>query len=342
MIELPAILFDGQTSKAHRVRVQIFPDSIVILYRGELHFSRSQFRALTPMRNCPLIIELEGGARLEIDSKDDDKNQIQALLCGNSRLLYWLETHKVGVATSIIGLIISVWLMIQFGIPQCSLWLANKVPQAWADSADSLFLHQLDKISLAPSTLSSDRQQKLRDFLQTHLGARVQVEFRTMNFPNAFALPGQTIVIGDELIKIMDKDELILAVAFHEQSHLKNRHVLARIISSGALPAFAFLMIGDMVGMTESTFSLGILLISNRYSRDFEREADHDALIALKHAGLAQSCFKEALQNIQSATPLEPAKVPAFFNYLSTHPHIDERISNIDEPPCQSIKPPHN
>lgn len=334
MIELPATLFDGKSSKAHEAKVQIYADFILVLFQGQQQFSRNQFRMMTPMKNCPLIIELEGGARLEFAAKDYDIYQVKELFKKKSDFLYWIENHKLVLSVSPVGIIAGVYLAIQIGISNFIMWLATKVPQGWANSADVYVLEQLDEFSFSHSTLPQDRQTKLREILKKHFGEDIQVKFRKIKFPNAFALPGHTIVIGDELVKLMERDEYVVAVAFHENAHLKNRHVLAQMISSAVLPAFAFLVVGDMVGLTESTLSLASVLVNSRYSRDFETQADREAAEQLEYAGLSRACFYEALQRFELVESSSAEKIPKFLNYLSTHPQLEERLKPIGGRPC--------
>ncbi len=339
MIELKASYFDGKTSGARNVTVQLSQKSILIQGGVDVQIPREQLRILNPMQNCPLIIEIKDGARLEIDPRDYSYDQIKSFAGSRNRLVYWLETNLISVLVSAFLIIVGAVYVVQVVLPRFSVVIAEKVPQSWANALDNTIVEQLDGRLLAPTVLPMARQQELLKFLRQKINTPPKILFRKLQMPNAFALAGNTMIISDELVETMDQDEEILAVALHEMAHLKKRHVLSMLISSSALSALAFVVIGDMVGTTEWILNIGVFLVGAKYSRSFEKEADAWALASLEALHLPASCFKEALLHLEKAYSSKVFKQSTLLNYLSSHPGIDERVGKIKGEACEQRAP---
>jgi len=93
------------------------------------------------------------------------------------------------------------------------------MPDSADEAVGELALNQIDGSGLMqPSTLSPREQQAMRDAFEQSVARltvadvpRHHLEFRKSGIgPNAFALPGGTIVLTDELYRRMDGDRDIL------------------------------------------------------------------------------------------------------------------------------------
>ena len=337
MIELKAAYFDGKTSAAHTVQVQVLEDALLILGEAPQKVSRENFRIMSPLRNCPLVIELKDGVRIEVDPKDYDYEQIKSLLKSKGRWLYWFENNLLSVFASLLLVVVGAVFLVQVVLPKFSEAIARKVPQTWAKSLDETIVEQLDGKFFAASELTEERQDELLKYLNQNIEGSQNILLRKLGIPNAFALAGNTMIISDELVTAMEQDEEILAVALHEDGHLKKRHVLSMLISSSALSAAAFVVLGDMVGATEWFLNFGVFLVSAKYSRGFEKEADAFAITSLKSLNLSPACFKEALLNIDKAYTSKLFKENSLFNYISSHPDIRDRVGKISDESCGQL-----
>ncbi len=338
MIELRATFLDGKTSQARDVKLRVLNHSIVIVDGDERTLAQGQYRAMIPTKNGPLIIELVDGGRLEVESGYYHFEQIRNLFTSGSRFVYWLESHSLGVVLSLISVVLGLVFLVQVVLPKLSGSLAARVPQEWANSFDKILVEQLDSKYFSPSKLSPERQQQLTDYLREHIDPRIKILFRELELPNAFALAGNTIIIGDELVEAMSQDEEILSVVFHEEAHLKNRHVLSTIFSSSVLSGVSFFIIGDMVGTTDTILNMGVFLVSAKYSRKFEQQADQGAYASLKRTGLSSSCFKQALLDLEKAYKMSTNPKNKLFNYLSSHPQTTERVAGVKDEVCKPLK----
>ena len=64
--------------------------------------------------------------------------------------------------------------------------------------------------------------------------------------PNAFALPGGTMVMTDQLVELVDHDDAVLTgVLAHELGHLQARHGMRMLVQATAIGAVSSLVFGD-------------------------------------------------------------------------------------------------
>ena len=141
---------------------------------------------------------------------------------------------------------------------------------------------------------------------------------------NAFALPSGIIVVTDELITLSGNDDELMAIFAHEINHVKRRHALRSILQSTGIFFLVTLLTGDVTSIANFASILPALLIENGYSRDFEREADHEAGSLLITLGKGTGPFQDILRKIDSSHP-QTLKLGVF----STHPETLQRIEDL-------------
>ncbi len=140
-------------------------------------------------------------------------------------------------------------------------------------------------------------------------------------FPNAFALPGNTIVVADEFVRLAAQDDEIAAVLAHELGHLEKRHGIQSLLRNSMALLVVASVTGDLSTLTAFAGTVPFLLLQNGYSRGLEREADAYALVLMKERGINPGAFTSILKKMEAA---RPEKGPNF-SYLSTHPDTKER-----------------
>jgi Zn-dependent protease with chaperone function len=143
---------------------------------------------------------------------------------------------------------------------------------------------------------------------------------------NAFALPSGVIVITDELVQLAKDDREIVGVLAHECGHIVHRHSLRAVLQNSAVFVLIALITGDVSSATAFGGALPTFLLQNRFSREFEREADAHAVTQLKQAGIPPSYLADMLQRL--ATTHGESDSP-LLGYLRTHPPTPERIQAI-------------
>ena len=143
--------------------------------------------------------------------------------------------------------------------------------------------------------------------------------------PNAFALPGGTIVMTDALVKLFPDEDFVLdAVLAHEIGHVDGEHSLRQIYRALGMAAMIGLIAGDAGPMLEDIILEGSALLSLSFSRKHEMHADNFSYDLLKAAGLRTDGLIVFFEKID-----EDFGAPKDGEWMMTHPLSDKRVNNI-------------
>ena len=156
-----------------------------------------------------------------------------------------------------------------------------------------------------------------------------RVEFR--NAPgigaNAFAIPGGTVVVTDQLIDALDDDREFDAVVAHEIGHQRQRHALRQTLRGSAVAIVAAFFAGDVSSAGAIVIAVPTFLLTSHYSRGFEDEADRYAFDLLSAHEESPHWFAEAMRRLEAAHGAHRRGISA---YVSTHPDTADRIDAAD------------
>lgn len=121
---------------------------------------------------------------------------------------------------------------------------------------------------------------------------KLPYEFTVLNnsVPNAWALPGGKIAVNRGLLTQLNSEAELAAVLGHEITHAAARHgaksMERGLFMQGAVMALA---IGahdnQYANMIVGGAVLGAQLVTQRYGREAELEADHYGMVYMKRAG---------------------------------------------------------
>lgn len=140
--------------------------------------------------------------------------------------------------------------------------------------------------------------------------------------PNAYALPGGTIIITKGLLKSLDSEQGLAFVLGHEIGHVKNRDHMRGMGRTLVLSFFGYL-----VGLSDSRlFSFAFSFLDSAYSRSQEAQADDFALNRMTRVYKSLSGASEFF-DVVSKTP--QAKFEKYFQMISSHPLTEERLEKI-------------
>jgi len=140
---------------------------------------------------------------------------------------------------------------------------------------------------------------------------------------NAFSAGGP-IYVTEGLLRVLESDDELAGVISHEIGHVTNHHA-ARQYRQAQNFDFLGVIVGiatrSNIGMIMSDF-IGTL-ISRGYDRNFELEADEDALILTSVAGYRPGELIVSFKKLEDLGKQMPSNVPG---WLSTHPEMTKRI----------------
>jgi uncharacterized membrane protein YjgN (DUF898 family) len=154
----------------------------------------------------------------------------------------------------------------------------------------------------------------------------------------AFSLPNGTIVISEEMLDHLVRDEqfddqaraAMAAVLAHEIGHLEGRHALRALLGSSMRALVAAALSGDV-----SEFVAGdpMLLLKVDYTRAMEAAADDYAVERMRQAGLPMAPLADLYDQIAQSVRREERDIPAWMatnlNYLRSHPASAERNARL-------------
>jgi Zn-dependent protease with chaperone function len=309
-------------------------------------------------------IYLPDGAMLEIDDGEALSEMLGATEKRDSWITRWQHNWRT-VAFSFVASVGLAVLGYVYGLPVVADHLAHRVPVSWTQALDRAVLAQFKRTGLSESKLpEADRERLEKRFeaivasatTQQFADARGEIPkpkvyfYRSGNTPNAFALPGGSIVFLDGLVKVAPDDDAIVGVFAHEYGHVIHRHGLRNLLRSAVVSAVAAWYFGDFTTLANAA----ILISQLSYSRDFEREADDAAIQIMRSNGLntkslaslfrkmrdhdghdhdSESNVKEAAKEAKKEGESAKEKARTRFSvpeFLSTHPDIESRIERFE------------
>ena len=155
------------------------------------------------------------------------------------------------------------------------------------------------------------------------------------NEPNAYALPGGKLSITRGLISKMESEDQLASVLGHEIGHVTARH---SVVSASRSQLLGLLLgVGGAVlqtqgvpgaGAIELAGQVGAALLTTKYSRDQERQADELGMKYMTAAGYNPRAFVETMQILAAAARREPSKFETLF---ASHPMTSERIATAEQ-----------
>jgi Zn-dependent protease with chaperone function len=139
---------------------------------------------------------------------------------------------------------------------------------------------------------------------------------------NAFALPGGYVVVFTGLLKKAESPEEVAGVLSHELNHVLQRHGLERIVKTLGIVAVVTILVGDQQGLIGLAKQLGVELLTLKFSREQETEADVTGLKLLHRAKIAPDGMIRFFERLSES---ESGRV----ELLSTHPMSAARAERL-------------
>ncbi len=144
------------------------------------------------------------------------------------------------------------------------------------------------------------------------------------NFPNAFALPDDSIIVTDDLIAMAEHPDEVTGVIAHEIAHIEHNHVMKNVIRQIGAGIFFDVVFGG-AGAGQAIAIASVNLAGLRYSRDDETDADNRGLEYLAASNIdpgALARFFGRIQEMESEAGIN--EIPTL---LSSHPASAERAA---------------
>lgn len=324
---LRAEYFDGRSARAHAVALRHDGDALAIEGEGvDRHVPLAQVRWPERMRHGVRVAELPGGASLHC--ADAAAWDAFARRCGRvDGVVVRAQQSWRAVLASMVALVALLTGLYVWGIPAAAHAALGAIPASVDAAVGEVAMRSIDDEWMKPSRLDAVEQERLREAFAKVLAAQPRgsvpahrIEFRKSRIgPNAFALPGGTIVLTDELVKLVDGDAAVVAgVLAHELGHVRHRDGMRMLLQASAVGVLASVVIGDFNSLLAT---VPVVMGQSAYSRDAERRADAESARLLRDAGLSPAVmigFFEKMAKEQGEHRLGIA--------IASHPADEERI----------------
>ena len=294
---LIAVYFDGRSAKALTVQLQFSGDQLHIsgeTVERSVKISGVQWPERT--RHGKRIAHLPGGGLVQTDDSTAWDAWQQAHGRHDSLVVKMQQSWRA-VLASMVLLVTLLGGVYVWGLPMLADAAVSATPRAIDVSLGESALSAIDNSFMLPSQTSALEQRRIElawqqavDALPPGKAPQWTLVFRKSRIgPNAFALPGGTIVMTDELVKLVDGDTQVLtAVLAHELGHVEHRDGLRMLVQVAVLGSISSMLLGDFSTVLAAAPAL---LGQAQYSRAAEHQADVYSLRVLKAAHIAPSAM---------------------------------------------------
>jgi Zn-dependent protease with chaperone function len=348
---IDAIYFDGKSSRRHRVTVLIHKRVLALRGEGLRRNERlSRMDVSERLQHAPRILRFPDGAFIEAgDHKNLDK-MLKANRFSDPRVVRWQNNWPLSLI-ALICLLAALLSAYQWGLPAGAEAIAQRLPASFGKKIGDQGFAVMEERLLKPSKLAPEYQQQLRARFAAlvrpgGLAVPYELHFRSGRMgANAFALPNGVIVITDDMVKAAGNDDAIMGVLSHELGHVKRRHSARQLLQSAGIGIALNLWVGDV---STALAAVPAILLNQKNSRDFEREADRYAIEMMivnrlplePMAHMFESMGKrpadeeeedggEPEEEAGTAPPDPQDRAAPPPDYLSSHPSDAERVATL-------------
>ena len=342
-----ARLFDGRTSRAVPVRLSAQGAEVELAYADGSQ-APERIDATVLKWHEPLgamrRVDLPGGRVCEVQRGPALKAFLAACDHRERAITVW-QGSGLRVFIAVMVLMMVGFAGYRWGLPLVSKGIAAVVPEPAVTALDEHFLASLDHTDLLkPTQLDRVAQAEIRVAVEPLLAAQTQRTPLKLLFraaprigPNAFALPGGTVVVTDELVELAQSPAQVAAVVAHELGHVRHRHGLRNMIQASILAAVVTVWTGDASALATAGASV---LLNSAYSRDFEREADDYGAQLLLRTGQSPMLLADMLDRLTRKAAAEGAdetdaapedEERGWTDYMASHPPTPERIARLKQ-----------
>lgn len=331
-----AYYYDGISARRRAVTLSVADGRLAV--QGEevsRHEPFSTVRISEKLGSAPRLIHFDDGGHCEvIDHPAFDMLLMEAGYRPHSVVSHLEGRWRYALTATLLTVACSVAAYL-WGLPWAAELAASRIPYSTAHIIDEHAMHMFDEGLMRASKLSAVRQQALQQRFNALRAGRelppYPLEFRSSKAigANAFALPGGTVVITDELVDLAGNDEEVLAVLAHELGHVSERHPMRQLLQGSVVALTMTWYLGDISSLLAAAPTL---LLQTSYSRDFERRADRFAANMLRENGVPAKRLADILEKLESShrgTRREQTPQSSVTDLLSSHPETSERISAL-------------
>lgn len=255
--------------------------------------------------------------------------------------------HNWATFAAIAAVLIAIPVVLLLNMGWLTGIAARQIPASWEEQLGKTAFGQYQvQADVIQDPRTTELLTELTDVLTQSLpDSRYQFHFYVARDRalNAFALPGGYVVVNSELLLRADSAEEVLGVLAHEISHVSSQHGTRNLIASTGLFLTLQAALGDATGLLGTLASAAPFLLSQKYSRGFENEADEQGFELLQRARIDGRGMVTFFDKVKAEEEKMRAKVreqvgdgagavlTSTPEFLATHPTTDSRIERMRE-----------
>ena len=236
-----------------------------------------------------------------------------------------------GVAVAAALLVSGFGAFYLWGLPAVAQAIVTVVPHSVDAALGRTALAQVEQAWMLPSQLPQEVQDRLRERFAkavrlSHSGdpPAYQLLFRQSTVgPNAFALPGGTMVMTDELVDLLKDDDVVMGVLGHELGHVTHRHGMRQLVQVTVLQTALSAAFGDYASIIAYA---PLVLGTMGYSREHERQADAESVTFMRAAGISPRVMVRFFEAVRAEQKTRTKSSPLGISIISSHPGDEERV----------------
>lgn len=230
----------------------------------------------------------------------------------------WMALLAVFAALIAAGLVLS-W--------SPAKWIAKTLPFSWRERLGDAARESMTegyKECIDPAGLAA--LKKLSTRLSKGTPSETTFDIHIYDWPlmNAFAVPGEQIVLTKGLLDKAASADEVAGVLAHEMGHGIETDPEAALIRGIGLGAALQIMLGGTAG--GGLANVGLMLAQLGYSRGAEHKADIHALELLKASGIAPKGLGDFFTRVMKMEAEDGGNPTGAVSWLRTHPLPAERV----------------
>lgn len=286
---------DGKTPQSHYVEIELHEDYLKFSLKNPASsqdtmpefWSYENIHSPTPVKPASdhvlLTYEKGEGQRLFIDHPDFAKRILDFAPNITSGKHTWsLLKWPLGMAAALV----LFWALTFFNVISPAQYIANLLPDDTRASLGTGVIKTIRRNNKVCTTPEGTKAfEKLVSRLEQGLDKKKNFDIKILDlsYENAFAAPGDKLVMSGKLIRNANSADEVAGVLAHEMGHAAKLHPETNIVRAlGILAALQLFTAGESGAFGELAF----FLVQSGYSRQAETEADQFAAKTLKQAAI--------------------------------------------------------
>lgn len=242
-----------------------------------------------------------------------------------------LETSLGFAAIAAVVTVVLLLSIYRYGLPLAAAGAAAVTPPVVTQAMERGTLETVERIFFSDSRLDDSEKARVSGLFDELTALSRESGQSSANYhlllrdggkigANALALPGGTIIVTDQLVKLAKSDDEIAGVIAHEIGHVTGRHSLKQIYRILGVGFMIGVIGGDSGQIVDDFVTQASALQTLAYTREFEADADARSVELMVRAGRDPTAFVDLLDRITAGG--SGAKKTG---WLSTHPGTADR-----------------